>query len=98
MLEPWYKIGLADVACVAREFLYMIVELLIKNVNICVMLNWIMKWSVTYNLILWSITTLRIKLKFYAFGEVRLFLFYDVPLWSQVIVFTCFLYIKALCL
>jgi len=39
MLEHWYKIGLSDVVCVVREFLYMIVELLIKNVNICIMLN-----------------------------------------------------------
>lgn len=39
MLERWYKIGLADVACMVREFLYMIVELLIKNVNIHIMLN-----------------------------------------------------------
>jgi len=39
MLERWYEIGLADVARMVREFLYMIVELLIKNVNICIMLN-----------------------------------------------------------
>jgi hypothetical protein len=50
-------IGLADVACMFRKFLYMIIELLIKNVNIKyvnirIMLNWIMKWSVTDNLIL----------------------------------------------
>jgi len=43
MLEGWEKIGLADVVCVIREFLYMVVELLIKNMNIRIMLNLIMK-------------------------------------------------------
>ena len=45
---------MADVVCMVREFLYLIVELLIKNMNIHIMLNQIMEWSVIdkYNLIL----------------------------------------------